>query len=583
MFYRRLILLTLTFTTFTGTAAGDVVVLANRTGGEVPYRIVGGLSGGSLFRLPAWDVVPVPTRGPCEVEVHWETGRTRYRLDANSAYYIGKLRGGRLELHQIGLGSDEETRRGRRLAGAGRDVAQIGVKILVDEEEPGRERLWQERLQRRVDAASEILEKHCRVRLAVVGFDTWDSDNATTDFRESMAEFEREVDHRPARLAIGFSSQYHLPQGRTHMGGTRGPLHSHVLLREWSKHVSERERLELLVHELGHYLGAAHSPEANSVMRPVLGDRKARSSAFQIGFDPVNTLAMYLVGEEIRYRSIHNFGELTPQTKRRLRQIYTELGRANPQDDSAKRFVQLVQKDGHAEPSERPTRSILRHILSAAEGRSRMPPEQRPEGDALTEYYVRRAARAAALLDDDVGPSAFLLALGVAVDDAGALRSFPKTSAFVQAIETDTEFAKRLKIMGTPTLRDRPDHTKHFFVSAYLAAALDPRAAATTGEAKELLDAVSGSGFSFADMAANRAGITFARQVLAGSIRLETLMGRFRVEHFMPGTNGLEEGLTLSEFQEKYGSKTDKRYLARLQEIDRRIVALPPYRGRRGD
>ena len=40
-------------------------------------------------------------------------------------------------------------------------------------------------------------------------------------------------------------------------------------------------------HELGHFLGSVHSPEADSVMRPVLGDRQSRSVKFRVGFDPV--------------------------------------------------------------------------------------------------------------------------------------------------------------------------------------------------------------------------------------------------------------------------------------------------------
>jgi hypothetical protein len=57
--------------------------------------------------------------------------------------------------------------------------------------------------------------------------------------------------------------------------------------------------LELLVHELGHFFGAAHSPETNSVMRPLLADKQANSTRFRIGFDPLNALAMNLVTEEM--------------------------------------------------------------------------------------------------------------------------------------------------------------------------------------------------------------------------------------------------------------------------------------------
>ena len=149
-----------------------------------------------------------------------------------------------------------------------------------------------------------MLEKHAGVRLKVVAVGNWDSDDTVTDFFESLGEFERDVKPFPAQLAIGFTSQYQVVQGRTHMAGTRGALHGHILVREWSRQMSEPERLELLVHELGHFLGASHSPEPTSVMRPVLGDRQAVRKGFQVRFDPVNTLIISMVGEELRRRRI---------------------------------------------------------------------------------------------------------------------------------------------------------------------------------------------------------------------------------------------------------------------------------------
>ena len=104
-----------------------------------------------------------------------------------------------------------------------------------------------------------------------------------------------------------------------------GALQSHILIREWSHYITDAERLELLLHELGHYLGAVHSPEPDSIMRKRLGDRLARNRNFLIRFDPVNTLAIYLVAEEVRWRNIEQFSQLTGPTKIRLRQIFTEL------------------------------------------------------------------------------------------------------------------------------------------------------------------------------------------------------------------------------------------------------------------
>ncbi len=290
---------------FAASASGvwaDVVVIANRT------RTAAGLSvrqqgiASHRYLIPPNDVLHIPSRGGLSVDIQSDRrAAIRYGLDANSAYFLGAATNGSVTLTKIGLGGDSQTSDGRPLAGTGpgSGPATITVKILVDDDEPATQKVWEKRLRRRVGNASSVLEKYAAVRLRVVAVGTWTSDNKINDFGRSLVEFERQVSPAPARLAIGFTSQYQIPRGRTHLGGTRGPLRSHILIREWSQHLPERQqRLELLLHELGHFLGAVHSPEPDSVMRPVLSSGKPRSAPLR--FDPVNTLVMYLVGEEIR-------------------------------------------------------------------------------------------------------------------------------------------------------------------------------------------------------------------------------------------------------------------------------------------
>ena len=47
------------------------------------------------------------------------------------------------------------------------------------------------------------------------------------------------------------------------------------------------------------------------------------------------------------------------------------------------------------------------------------------EGDDLTEFYVHRAAMAAANLPPDVAADAFLLGLGIGLNDAAWVRNVP--------------------------------------------------------------------------------------------------------------------------------------------------------------
>src|SRR6185437_11008312 len=215
---------------------------------------------------------------------------------------------------------------------------------------------WERRLRDRLQTASQLFESHFGVAFDVVAVGVWNSSNAIDDFAASLTEFERAVEVEPASIAIGFSSQYPLPesateneapapgnepQGRDRPDGVRPPLGSHILVPEWSRQFSELERFELLVHELGHYLGASHSPESNSVMRPRLGDRQALAKSFVIGFDPLNALAIGIVAEQLQQTELSGLNDLPPVKTRRLREIYATLEQAMPEDRMATQLLIL--------------------------------------------------------------------------------------------------------------------------------------------------------------------------------------------------------------------------------------------------
>lgn len=225
-------------------------------------------------------------------------------------------------------------------------VATIAVKVCVDDEEAARDEIWQKRLRERFAAASEITEKTAGVRFAPVAFARWDTDDAQHDFARSLREFEQKVDAGAARLVVGFASQYEIPRGETHLGGTRGPLHAHILIREWSRHIAEPERLEVLTHELGHYLGAVHSGDASSVMRPKLGDKRSRSVKFEIRFDDANAQIVRLLGDEMRLRPVRRLADLSDRTKAELLKRYDALAQANPKDPAVKHHIALVEQAG---------------------------------------------------------------------------------------------------------------------------------------------------------------------------------------------------------------------------------------------
>ena len=267
-----------------------------------------------------------------------------------------------------------------------------------------------------------------------------------------------------------------MARGRIHMAGTRGPLHAHILVREGSPQINEAERLEFLVHELGHYLGAAHSPERQSVMRPVLGDKRAGRSDFHIQFDPVNALTIGMVTEEMRRSNISKVSQLQYATRRRLEQIYRELARTMPEDPAGFQYAGLMRTN--ETPLAVSTRQVLQQIVRAAVENRALPvtaiegskQPARREGDALTAYYVREAARAASTLPDEVAVQAFLLGVAIGLDGSVIPASIPGVAGLLRTVESPSERQIRLAVLGKPTMRGRLDLTQHFFSSAFLTA-----------------------------------------------------------------------------------------------------------------
>lgn len=565
-------------------ATADVAVIANRIPRRVPLQV-------TLQKTTPWQVTlspgesrPIFCDQPVEIAFDSRAGVLSYKLETSAAYFIGSKQDGTIDLQQIGLGETPSSLMSKNLPGSAAmtPAATIPVKILVDDEELTRQFVWEPRLRKRVEAASEILHRHAMVKLEVVAVDRWVTDNTVHNFNQALTEFEQAVDPGPAELAIGFSSQYQAITGRVHLGGTHGPLRPHILIREWSQHVSENEKLELLVHELGHYLGAGHSPEPDSVMRPVLGDRQSRRTGFVVRFDPVNTLVISMVGEEIRRRRVSRFAHISDGTKLRLNQIYNVLGEATPADVAPRVLTGQLGRPRNSDPLVEATRHVLAQLSQAARDRREqlkvLGGEQLPEGDDLFNTYVRVAASAASEAPEALRPKAFLLGLGVGVGDPEMLKNVPAVRSLLARIESPVERSVRTTALGKPTIQGRHDLARHFTVAAMLVAASGKELAETASVAKEVLDAQGGSGFSFADLAADKAGIRLAEELLAGRITLDSLARTFRAEKFVPEVADLPEGLSTLQFLDQFGGANDERYQQVIREIDEAIGALPAYR-----
>ena len=133
------------------------------------------------------------------------------------------------------------------------------------------------------------------------------------------------------------------------------------------------------------------------------------------------------------------------------------------------------------------------------------------------------------------------------------------------------------------TLRGRSDWTKHFCVSAALTLLSDDIVSDAAGFLKEELDAdFGGSGFSFADLLADRAGTMFAvratRDETAARAMQDRIAGGFKIEEFFPPAADLPEGVADAELKLRYGGVGGHAYRRLIDEIERRIATCAAYR-----
>lgn len=128
-------------------------------------------------------------------------------------------------------------------------------------------------------------------------------------------------------------------------------------------------------------------------------------------------------------------------------------------------------------------------------------------------------------------------------------------------------------------LLGRNDLTKHFLVSAVLTATAGTPLSTVVGVYKEINDAQGGSGFSFSDIAADRAGTAFGNLAVAAPDRLQSRIDQTLSEtDLMPDVSGLADNLPGAEFTRRFGGVNTPAYAAVITEIDRRLGECRLYR-----
>lgn len=129
-------------------------------------------------------------------------------------------------------------------------------------------------------------------------------------------------------------------------------------------------------------------------------------------------------------------------------------------------------------------------------------------------------------------------------------------------------------------LRQRHDTAQHFMVSALIAAEADTPLADAVGLWKELADARSGgSGFSFNDLAADRAGTRFGELAVRDPRRLQQRVAAGVGDaDLMPEADDLPENLSERAFVAGFGGVGAPAYQRMLAKIESRLDAMPMFR-----
>jgi hypothetical protein len=128
------------------------------------------------------------------------------------------------------------------------------------------------------------------------------------------------------------------------------------------------------------------------------------------------------------------------------------------------------------------------------------------------------------------------------------------------------------------TVSGRDDFAKHFMVSATIAAYADTALSDIVGLYKEIEDSRTGSGFSFNDIAADRAGTKFGEKAVASEDSAQQLQRRVASglidSDLMPHWSDLPEFMPEVEFKRRFGGIGAPAYKQMMQKIDQRVSIL---------
>jgi hypothetical protein len=134
-------------------------------------------------------------------------------------------------------------------------------------------------------------------------------------------------------------------------------------------------------------------------------------------------------------------------------------------------------------------------------------------------------------------------------------------------------------VQRTVTLAGRDDIPKHFLISSAIAAEAGSPLADAIGLYKEVDDSRGGSGFSFNDIGADRAGTRFGEVASASAERsrqfARAIAAGVKESDFMPDVSDLPEFMQEAEFVRRYGGIGGPGYNKVMATIEARVASRP--------
>lgn len=575
-------------------APAAVVVVGNYTDEAVAFKIVEPDEKAKPrdYKLPSNHVIPVFVSGPADITFGAKGRETKLRLDMYNAYIFlpDEATGVRLEgLELPGEPLERDTR--AEVNPAPREPVKVPVTLLVDDIDPRAEKLWQAELRQRFDRAADAIESASGIKCVFAGFDTWKSDAAAKNTSELLTGLEKAVKAKEGTLVVGYTSRKIDPKADPAFGACRGLPGRHILVREWTPK-GESERVEVLVHLLAKALGGVGSPDPGSALRPQLGDGYALRQGAVIRLDPLNALLLNLWADERRREPDVTLNTVAVLNRARMTRVYKALLKAAPGDPLAIAYLNDLDRDIPKNPEvapkgpERPPATNgerehrIKEVLAAVRARAKQNAAlgaKALKGDDLTAAYVKAAAETAVRSPSPNMVPAFLIGLGVALDDTAELLDDATTSALVRDLETPAERKERLATLGNPTLAGRRDLCRRFFVGCAVGE-LVPEGAESVAVGRSLFELHKPANLCVPALAAELAGITFARAAFQDPYLLHDANKSFTATEYLPPMKGLRDGLSAEKFEELYGDTSDARFRALLADVRKRLKEMKAYK-----